>query len=72
MKPLVPWNERIDPATIPDDVLASERGKRNAAKRQNVSGGGVWAKHRADAAKGCRCARCNRLREAARAAEGAA
>lgn len=29
-------HESIDPASIPDQVLASERGRRNAAKRTNV------------------------------------
>jgi hypothetical protein len=33
------WTDRIDPATIPDEVLASERGRRNSARRQTNAGG---------------------------------
>jgi hypothetical protein len=33
------WLPTIDPATIPDDVLRSERAKRNSAMRQTRSGG---------------------------------
>lgn len=29
-----PWTNDIDPRTIPDAVLASERGRRNAARVQ--------------------------------------
>ena len=33
------WIDTIDPATIPDEVLRSERARRNAARRINPSGG---------------------------------
>lgn len=34
-----PYTDDIDPSTIPDRVLASERGRRNAAKRIARRGG---------------------------------
>ncbi len=33
------WSDSIDPATIPDEVLKSERAKRNSAKRETFGGG---------------------------------
>jgi hypothetical protein len=36
---LKPWTENIDPKTIPDEVLYSERGRRNNALRKVHSGG---------------------------------
>lgn len=33
------WSPSIDPATIPDDVLVSEWGKRRAAKRRTFGAG---------------------------------
>lgn len=56
-----PWTDKIDPATIPDAVIASEHGKRNARKRKSYTGGAVWAKHNPEVAN-CRCARCNARR----------
>lgn len=55
------WTDNVDPATIPDAVIASEHGKRNARKRQSYTGGAVWAKHNSKA-KNCRCNRCNARR----------
>jgi len=65
-KKLRPWSDNIDPATIPDEVLATERGKRNAAKRKTRSGGLVWGKHNPKVTN-CRCQRCidKRARRAA-------
>ena len=57
----LPWTDQIDPATIPDQVIASEHGKRNARKRQSYTGGDVWAKHN-PTVKNCRCKRCNARR----------
>jgi hypothetical protein len=37
--PDVPLVPTIDPATIPDDVLKSERARRNSAKRSTFAGG---------------------------------
>lgn len=34
-----PWHPDIDPATIPDHVILSERGRRNRAARRTPSGG---------------------------------
>lgn len=34
-----PWSDDIDPRTIPDEVLRSERGRRNAEKRVSRRGG---------------------------------
>jgi hypothetical protein len=51
------WSDKIDPATIPDEVIASENARRNARKRKSYSGGVVWAKHNPQA-KNCRCKRC--------------
>jgi hypothetical protein len=33
------WNNKIDPATIPDDVLYAEVGRRRGAKRETFGGG---------------------------------
>lgn len=33
------WTSTIDPTTIPDDVLKSERARRNSLRRVNPSGG---------------------------------
>jgi hypothetical protein len=33
------WNENIDPSTIPEEILKTERAKRNAGKRQTFGGG---------------------------------
>lgn len=33
------WHEGMDPRTIPDHVLQSERGRRNQALRKNKRGG---------------------------------
>ena len=33
------WFDTIDPSTIPDDVLKSERARRNVAKRKTFGGG---------------------------------
>lgn len=36
---LRPWSDNIDPATIPDDVLYSEVGRRRGAHTRNRTGG---------------------------------
>ena len=42
------WTPDIDPATIPDKVLArSERGRRNAGRRKVARSGVLWKKHTA-------------------------
>ena len=51
------WTPNIDPATIPDDVLKSERARRNAAKRASYSGGIYWKQHNPETSR-CRCERC--------------
>jgi hypothetical protein len=33
------WSDTIDPATIPDEVIISERGRRNSLKRKTYGGG---------------------------------
>lgn len=33
------WSDSIDPATIPDAILKSERARRNQAKRATFGGG---------------------------------
>jgi hypothetical protein len=58
---LRPWTDKIDPATIPDAVIASENARRNARKRQSYTGGAVWAKHNGKVTN-CRCKRCNARR----------
>jgi hypothetical protein len=62
MMQLKPWTDDIDPATIPDDVLRSERARRNNALRRTPRGGVVWAEHNPET-KRCRCVKCNRKRE---------
>src|SRR5215467_7055542 len=56
------WTNDIDPTTIPDDVLKSERARRNNLLRRTHSGGSVWGTHNPDT-KRCRCERCNQKRE---------
>jgi len=58
------WSEDIDPATIPDGVLKSERARRNAAKRTSYSGGVYWKRHNPDTSR-CRCERCMARRQSA-------
>jgi hypothetical protein len=59
---LLRWTDvKIDPATIPDVVIASEHGKRNARKRKSYTGGLLWAKHNPDVSY-CRCKRCTARR----------
>jgi hypothetical protein len=56
------WNDSIDPSTIPDAVLKTERARRNAAKRTSYSGGILWKQHNPDTPR-CRCATCTGRRE---------
>jgi hypothetical protein len=56
------WTNDIDPTTIPDDVLKSERARRNNLLRRTHSGGSVWGTHNPDT-KRCRCEACNLKRE---------
>ena len=56
------WTNDIDPTTIPNDVLKSERARRNNLLRRTHSGGSVWGTHNPDT-KRCRCERCNQKRE---------
>lgn len=51
------WSDDIDPSSIPDDVLKTERGRRNAAKRTRYTGGIYWRAHNPDTPR-CRCRRC--------------
>ncbi len=57
-----PWHDDIDPASIPDEVIASENGRRNARKRSSYTGGLYWAHHNPDTPR-CRCRRCMATRE---------
>ncbi len=52
-----PWRDDIDPSTIPDDVIASEHGRRNALKRHSYTGGVEWKKHNPTTSR-CRCGKC--------------
>ncbi len=56
------WSEDIDPTTIPDEVIASEHGRRNALKRHSYTGGVFWKKHNPGTTR-CRCRRCMERRE---------
>lgn len=60
------WNDEIDPATIPDAVIASENGRRNARKRHSYTGGVEWARHNPDV-NNCRCRHCSAARRAKKA-----
>jgi hypothetical protein len=51
------WAPDIDPATIPDSVLKTERARRNAAKRGSYSGGAFWKAHNPQTSR-CRCQEC--------------
>jgi hypothetical protein len=55
------WNSDIDPATIPDEILKSERARRNAAKRTTYTGGIYWKRHNPRTSR-CRCRACMRKR----------
>lgn len=55
------WTDDINPATIPDAVIASENARRNARKRKSYTGGIEWARHNPKV-KNCRCKRCNERR----------
>jgi hypothetical protein len=59
---LRPWTDDIDPSTIPDEVIMSERGRRNASKRTSYTGGKYWVKHNPNV-PGCRCRKCYAKRE---------
>jgi hypothetical protein len=56
------WTDDIDPATIPDEVLMTESGRRNALKRKSYTVGIPWAKHNSKV-PGCRCKKCCSKRE---------
>jgi hypothetical protein len=44
---LKPWTPDINPETIPDDVLKSERGRRNALRPRRKAGTGEkWSEAR--------------------------
>jgi len=60
-KKLKQWTDDIDPHSIPDHVVASENGRRNALKRTNYTGGVYWKKHKPDYPR-CRCVRCMKKR----------
>jgi len=55
------WTDDIDPSTIPEEILKSERARRNAAKRTSYSGGVYWKRHNPDTPR-CRCHACMRRR----------
>jgi len=59
---LKPWTDNIDPSTIPDEVLKSERGRRNGLKRESYTGGVYWKKHNPTTPR-CRCIKCMKKRE---------
>ena len=56
------WTAEIDPTTIPDDVLKSERARRNALKRESYTGGIFWKRHNPGTAR-CRCKSCMERRQ---------
>lgn len=51
------WTPGIDPRTIPDEILKSERARRNSLKRQSYTGGVFWKEHN-PATTRCRCENC--------------
>ena len=59
-----PWTDNIDPATIPDEVLLSERARRNAARRSTFTGGSNGGRPK----KMYTCADCGAQIEGSRAA----
>src|SRR4051794_38734228 len=56
-----PWSDDIDPATIPDEVLKSERARRNALLRRTYTGGIYWNEHNPNTRR-CRCMECMQAR----------
>jgi hypothetical protein len=56
-----PWTDDIDPATIPDEILKTERARRNALKRQSYTGGVYWKQHNRETPR-CRCVDCMEAR----------
>ncbi len=67
------WKDPSDEAIaallrqLPDAPLASETARRRGAKTVNRSGGKVWGHHRPGDTR-CRCAKCNRGRDARKGA----
>jgi hypothetical protein len=57
-----PWTDNIDPTTIPDDVLKSERARRNSALRTTHSGGTNGGR------PVCKCGECPACRKRIRKA----
>ena len=60
--PMRAWTADIDPATIPDQILKSERARRNALKRGSYTGGVLWKRHNPQTPR-CRCKRCMEKRQ---------
>ena len=56
------WSANIDPATIPDEVLKSERARRNALKRESYTGGVFWRRHNPKTPR-CRFESCMKKRQ---------
>jgi hypothetical protein len=53
----------IDPQEIPDEIIISERGRRNSRLRR-TRGGGPKPKAPHPYSSKCRCGACKRVREA--------
>ena len=62
------WHGGIDPKTIPDAVIRSERARRNSGWRKAPSGGRVWGHHVAGCSR-CRCVSCDVARQQKKASK---
>lgn len=59
------WTSNIDPATIPDDVILSERARRNNARIVNRAGGRNGGRPQ------CACGACKACKARAKQAAAA-
>ena len=58
----IKWTPNFDITSVPDEILLSEAGRRNGAKRQTYTGGIFWKKHNPNTSR-CRCQKCMAKRE---------
>jgi hypothetical protein len=59
------WSANWDLSTIPEELVLSEAGRRNNAKRTTRAGGVIWGMHRPDYPR-YRCAKCMKNPKGAR------
>jgi hypothetical protein len=65
------WTPAFDMTTVPERILRSEVGRRNAHRRHSYTGGVMWKEHNPETNR-CRCAGCIEERNKQRAQRAAA